>query len=131
MDDVFEQLRKLKVKIVNVKGSHDAWPNTPDNECEFWIDYYRKYYDSKACKCAVCGKEVEKLNGGHVFKMEDLHLDTPGVYLVPLCDACNVPSNEEIMEVEDGKLFDVTGTCKFSDVKEANKEYIKNLVDKK
>lgn len=129
MENVFEELRKIKIKIVNIKGSHDAWPNTPDGDCQYWIDYYKKYYNKDTCKCAVCGKKVDKLNGGHVFRVDELHLNKPGIYLVPLCDSCNAPLNEEIMETEDENLFEVTDICKFNDVKDKNIDLIKKILE--
>lgn len=130
VDAIKEGLDRLKnidneVEIVNLVGTHDTWPKCPDDE--FWIDYYVKKH-GKTDLCSVHREKCNKLNGGHVAKVEDILNGNIRVYLVPLCDECNVPTNDKIMKVDECDLLDVSSICDYKEIKHLNKEVEEKVI---
>lgn len=97
----------------------------PEGQC--WIEYYKKKCGNVSC-CSVHNNKVEKLNGGHVAKVEDILNGNIRVYLVPLCDECNAPTNDKIMKVNERDLLDVSSICSYKKIKHLNKEVEEKVI---
>ena len=92
--------------VHNIKGTSNRAPK----EFDSWIDFWEQHINQKAEKCSsiYCLDSTDDLVGAHVQKADKN--DEKSWYIIPLCKACNHPSNTKTMLVSDEFLVPVNPT---------------------
>lgn len=100
-----------KAVVKNVPNSSDYKTPNGDTCLEYWEKAVNfKIEENAYFHCPSCGEKISKkdstLDGAHVYK-----IDNPTQwYFVPLCSACNNPTNTTVMTI-DTVLVPVPDEC--------------------
>lgn len=96
------------VKVKNIHGtSKERYAESYPKEYNSWIDYWKNKCDYSCpsfCTNNECTNDVKV--GAHVIK-EKCENDRRW-YIVPLCNKCNHPNNEDFFEVDEDYLVPVS-----------------------
>jgi len=85
------------IKVKNVPGTAGETPPYPYQDYS-WLKYWEKMTGDTATFCARCGCLNLAKHGGHVQRCDNF-FDSK-IYIVPLCEECNNPNNEDVFEVD-------------------------------
>ncbi|NIZ18920.1 hypothetical protein [Entomospira culicis] len=87
------KVTSLNQKVKNVSGSSKDRGN--------WLQSFYAEGDSNAETCIIKGCGNLATAGGHLYHDYDI----TRVYIAPICDTCNHPSNTDWMEVKAHRLM--------------------------
>lgn len=91
------------MKVRNVPGTGERECN-----CDSWIDHWERFSGEKTNFCLASDCLAEATDGAHVVKVNS---NDKSQYIVPLCHACNMRTDNFDVPGEDLVPANVNKTC--------------------
>lgn len=90
---------------VYVKNLHEGDRKPESKGCSSWREYWEQETDREFSDCSRKGCTKPAEDGSHVIKTRS---EDKKWYIVPLCHACNHPSNVDEFQVRENDLVPVS-----------------------